>query len=215
MQISTAALTSRLQQSLRDFVDNEEFSDVQFIVEGRVVYGHKVILSLLSERFRAMFSRGFREATEKEIRFPDIRYPVFVRMLEYLYTGVSPHFNVELIGRGSSPGPSSSSSAGAGGNGEDSAMYTKGGGQQGADETDFNLVIDLMQLADQFMLDHLKQVCESILQSAITTDTVEYILAHASATNCEQLAALCRHYARNNHIRLGLAGHYGEGGGRR
>jgi hypothetical protein len=63
-----------LQQSLAQFVNNDRFSDVSFIVEGKVVYGHKVILSLLSDRFRAMFSSGFRESSQKEIVIPDIRY---------------------------------------------------------------------------------------------------------------------------------------------
>ena len=31
---------------------------------------------------------GFREASQREIAIPDIKYDVFIRMLEYLYTGV-------------------------------------------------------------------------------------------------------------------------------
>jgi hypothetical protein len=39
-----------------------------------VVHGHKVVLSLLSDRFRAMFTSGFKESNQKEIVIPDCRY---------------------------------------------------------------------------------------------------------------------------------------------
>lgn len=38
---------------LRHFLDDEEFSDVTFLVEGRRVYGHKLVLSTVSDCFRA------------------------------------------------------------------------------------------------------------------------------------------------------------------
>ena len=39
-------------------LNKEEFSDVTFIVEGQKFYGHKIIISQLSEKFKAMFSGG-------------------------------------------------------------------------------------------------------------------------------------------------------------
>jgi hypothetical protein len=36
-------------------LNNPEFSDVTFIVEGKPFYGHKIIISQLSEKFKAMF----------------------------------------------------------------------------------------------------------------------------------------------------------------
>ncbi|KAJ0397565.1 hypothetical protein P43SY_003440 [Pythium insidiosum] len=83
----TSSPTQMLQHALRDYVNCEAFSDVTFLVEGRVVYGHKMVLSLLSERFRGMFTGGFRESQQREIVIPEIRYCVFLRMMEYLYTG--------------------------------------------------------------------------------------------------------------------------------
>ena len=82
---SPSALTT-LTHNLRSYADTEEFSDVTFIVEGRPVYGHRVILSMASERFRAMFSDGrgggFREAHQREIVIPDYSHSVFTTMLE-------------------------------------------------------------------------------------------------------------------------------------
>jgi hypothetical protein len=44
--------------NLRLFLNNDKFSDVTFVVEGRPIFAHRVVLSLLSQRFRAMFSTG-------------------------------------------------------------------------------------------------------------------------------------------------------------
>jgi BTB/POZ domain len=49
-----------LQRSVRSFVDSNELSDISFLVEARVAYAHKIILSLLSERFHGMFSGRFQ-----------------------------------------------------------------------------------------------------------------------------------------------------------
>ena len=39
-------------------LNKQEFSDVTFVVEGRKFYGHKIIISQLSDKFKAMFSGG-------------------------------------------------------------------------------------------------------------------------------------------------------------
>ncbi|KAL7539125.1 hypothetical protein ACHAXR_009037 [Thalassiosira sp. AJA248-18] len=78
---------------LRHFYNDEEFSDVTFLVEGRKVFGHKLVLSTVSDCFRAMFMTGFRESgSEKtEIEIPNCSYSSFVTMMEYIYTGRGPH----------------------------------------------------------------------------------------------------------------------------
>jgi len=37
-------------------LNNEEFSDVTFMVENKKFFGHKIIISQLSDKFKAMFS---------------------------------------------------------------------------------------------------------------------------------------------------------------
>ena len=58
-------------------------------------------------------------------------------------------------------------------------------------------VVDILELADRFFLDHLKQVCEAQLQSHVKSDTVEYLLQVAQKTNAMQLQEICEHYTRN------------------
>jgi N-acetylneuraminic acid mutarotase len=96
-----------LQPPMRDemesSIDNPQFSDVSFEVEGRVVHAHKVILSARSEYFRLMFTSGCREEfTKASIPIPDVRYDVFRCVLAFLYTGkardVEPAMAVEVLG---------------------------------------------------------------------------------------------------------------------
>ncbi|KAM3567553.1 hypothetical protein VYU27_010305, partial [Nannochloropsis oceanica] len=74
-----------LLPDLRGFVNSQALSDVTFIVEGQRVYAHK-ILCVRSPYFRALFTGGMREAREGEVVLPDVRYPIFLSLLEYLYT---------------------------------------------------------------------------------------------------------------------------------
>ena len=86
---------------LQPMVDNPQFSDVTFVVEGQHVHGHKFILYARCEYFRKMFTSGYRESTDKMITIPDVRHEVFLAVLSYLYTGtakdIDPQMAVEVI----------------------------------------------------------------------------------------------------------------------
>jgi len=160
MDITQPSSMLVLSRSLGQFYNDEEFSDVEFIVEGRSIHAHRVILSMLSERFRAMFSSGFLESTQKQIRLDDIRYTTFMSMLEYLYTGKGPEIDTN-------------------------------------DDNNLLKIVELLRLSDQFMLDHLKQICECKLGSAVNEMNVESILSHGEMFNATQLVQFCLHYQRN------------------
>lgn len=278
-EISLASSTQLLQRSLGQFVNNEEFADISFLVEGRVVFAHKLILSLLSERFRVMFSSGFREASEKQIQVPDVRYVVFVKMMEYLYTGeavaedrwhgerrASIINSAEFSAAGNGQEPLASPSGGyyqqcwglpqleaQTPNGNEFSAYdaeahergrgsswpqeepveyasastrgwpetpqdgdwrdpfyeekrhtdaagTMAGAERGSlmGDDEFEVTLELLVAADQFMLDHLKQVCERALQHAVCRETVECLLEAAEGSNAMQLRAVCLHFMRNH-----------------
>lgn len=59
------------------FVNNAELSDVQFRVEGRVFYGHKIVLVTSSPRFRGMLSSKLCEGNPPIVQINDIRYHIF------------------------------------------------------------------------------------------------------------------------------------------
>jgi len=59
---------SSLSESLRFLVNNAMFSDVKFNVDGGIIYGHKAILAVRSEYFRAMFCNGLKQG-EAQVKF--------------------------------------------------------------------------------------------------------------------------------------------------
>jgi hypothetical protein len=89
-----------VERRLRHFFNDEEFSDVTFIVQGRKVYGHKMVLSIVSDCFRAMFTAGFRESESMEIEIPDCSYDAFLAVMEYIYTGDNPKVDHHGTDRG-------------------------------------------------------------------------------------------------------------------
>jgi leucine-zipper-like transcriptional regulator 1 len=70
---------------LRGLVNNDTFSDVTFVVDGRQVYAHKLILMRCSY-FEALFLGKMRESQMKTIEIDEVRYDTFLSVLEYLYT---------------------------------------------------------------------------------------------------------------------------------
>jgi hypothetical protein len=78
-----------LSMGIAAMMNDEEFSDVTFIVEGKPFYAHKSIISILSEKYRAMFKAGMMESQSNKsvIQIDHISYPVFELVMRYLYTG--------------------------------------------------------------------------------------------------------------------------------
>ena len=62
MKLTESSCPELVKRRLKHFFNNDEFSDVTFLVEGREVHGHKLILSTVSDCFRAMFMTGFKES---------------------------------------------------------------------------------------------------------------------------------------------------------
>lgn len=87
-----------ITSDLRLFLDRPHdasgggFSDVVLRVEGQPIRAHRIVLSMASERFRAMFdvSRGFQESHMPEVEVLDCRLQEFRMMLEYIYSGEPP-----------------------------------------------------------------------------------------------------------------------------
>ncbi|XP_028031789.1 ankyrin repeat and BTB/POZ domain-containing protein 2 [Bombyx mandarina] len=77
------------------YVNNPSLADVTFRVEGRLFYGHKIVLVSESPRLRAMLAppRPSSEAlpptntTPPLVQINDIRYHIFEQVMKYLYSG--------------------------------------------------------------------------------------------------------------------------------
>ena len=76
---------SSLITDLRQLVDSETLSDVTFLVDGLPVRAHKV-LCMRCSYFRALLTGEMLESRASEIAINDVRHPIFLALLEYLYT---------------------------------------------------------------------------------------------------------------------------------
>jgi hypothetical protein len=72
----------RLAQGIAGMVNNPLHSDVSFIVQDRVFYAHKIIVSMLSEKYKAMFTAGLKESQGNQMIVVDhISYEVFEQIM--------------------------------------------------------------------------------------------------------------------------------------
>ncbi|KAL7576525.1 hypothetical protein ACA910_018023 [Epithemia clementina (nom. ined.)] len=88
VEASSMALDNTpLHVSLRSLVNNDEFADVAFEVEGERIYAHRANLVMRSPLFQTMFRSGMSECRrDGVIPMPDISKQCFLLLLEYLYT---------------------------------------------------------------------------------------------------------------------------------
>ncbi|CAH2092345.1 unnamed protein product [Euphydryas editha] len=69
------------------YVNNPSLADVTFRVEGRLFYGHKIVLVSESPRLRAMLAGDAPQASAPLVQINDIRYHIFEQVMKYLYSG--------------------------------------------------------------------------------------------------------------------------------
>ncbi|GMH96456.1 hypothetical protein TrVE_jg10141 [Triparma verrucosa] len=161
---------SRLEMNLRNHYNNEQFSDVTFLVEGKKVFAHRLILASTSDFFKAMFGGQFKESqyeknsVQSEMEMPDCRYECFTDVLSYVYSGSLP---------------------------------TIFSGGQILSEDSLRKACEILELSDRFMLDHLKQVVEAVLSENVTEETVESLLEFGKGVQAHQLVRFCLHFLRN------------------
>ncbi|TYZ58530.1 hypothetical protein PybrP1_012893 [[Pythium] brassicae (nom. inval.)] len=76
---------STLISDLRALVNSEVMSDITFVVEGIPIYAHK-ILCVRCNYFKAMLTGEMLESRAREVEITDVRRPIFLSFLEYLYS---------------------------------------------------------------------------------------------------------------------------------
>eukprot|EP00164_Ancoracysta_twista_P002019 GFYU01002662.1.p1 GENE.GFYU01002662.1~~GFYU01002662.1.p1 ORF type:complete len:364 (+),score=37.02 GFYU01002662.1:159-1250(+) len=145
---------ARLVADYRRLLNNPEFSDLEFMVEGKKIHAHRVILTARSECFRAMLTSGMKESRERQVFIDNIAHDVFWSVLEFIYTeecAISP----------------------------DKAM-------------------DILEAADRFQLDSLKEMCEDVMAKCIDMDNVADMIQEADRHMAHRLKRECLDYVITN-----------------
>ncbi|KAJ6242046.1 hypothetical protein M0813_22818 [Anaeramoeba flamelloides] len=78
-------------------INNPQYSDIKFIVEGQEVFAHRVFLAARSKYYQAVFMSGMRECREDEIVAPLVTHNSFLAMLAFLYTGEVDYSRVDNV----------------------------------------------------------------------------------------------------------------------
>ena len=141
-------------------LNKKEFSDVTFMVEGKPFYGHKIIISQLSEKFKAMFAQsqeqngGFIESKMTKIKIDNVSYLVFNQIMNFLYSGkfelgeiIEQQIRNTLVSPSSDTASVTSSATVA----NPHLMLT------------VDYLIDFLRVADEYLLEEVKNHCQNEL----------------------------------------------------
>uniref|UniRef100_A0A3B4GBC8 Ankyrin repeat and BTB/POZ domain-containing protein 2 n=1 Tax=Pundamilia nyererei TaxID=303518 RepID=A0A3B4GBC8_9CICH len=80
-------MKATLSAQLPHFLNNQDMSDVTFVVEGKPFYAHRVLLVTASDFKSLLASYGSDGSSDKEIEISDVKYNIFQMMMSYLYCG--------------------------------------------------------------------------------------------------------------------------------
>lgn len=75
-----------VQESIKSCFNDQETSDLTFLVEKQLIYVHKAILKIRCEYFRSMLQTHWQENQKSQIEISDFTYTVFKAFLQFLYT---------------------------------------------------------------------------------------------------------------------------------
>ena len=68
-----------------DFSKQWEYSDIIFLVEDKPVHANKMVISMWSPVFAAMFRSNFKEKDAQEVKLPDKNYEDVLEMMAVLH----------------------------------------------------------------------------------------------------------------------------------
>jgi len=89
-----------MQGGLKTLLNQETFSDVHFIVDGRTLYAHKAVVAARSAILREKWQTDDILGEVVEMVVPKTPYDVFLAMLSYMYVGsedISPELAMDAI----------------------------------------------------------------------------------------------------------------------
>jgi len=90
-------LPSKHTRDLQSMVNCEEYSDVWFSIEGKLLCASRFILSARSEYFHSLLLGNMKEGHKNEVvHIKSTSYRAFSAVISYLYSGMLQHVDVDL-----------------------------------------------------------------------------------------------------------------------
>lgn len=77
----------RMMKKMENYVRNKQLCDVILIAGQKRIPAHRLVLSVASDYFAAMFTNDVREATMEEIKIKDVDPEALYALISYTYTG--------------------------------------------------------------------------------------------------------------------------------
>lgn len=75
-----------VKDTIRRSFNDEESSDMTFVIDGKKIHVHKAILKIRCKYFQSMFSSHWKGADKDEVEVTEFPYEVYHPFLQYLYT---------------------------------------------------------------------------------------------------------------------------------
>lgn len=94
------------QKNFLSILNQQEFSDITLMVEGKPIYAHQVILASRSTYFEASFSHDFSEKEQRVATYNDVPHDFFMMFLRHIYSDtvkVESKYIYELLSVSTSP----------------------------------------------------------------------------------------------------------------
>lgn len=165
----------------RSFATRHPLADVRVELSSGCgpLYCHSLVLSAGSDAFRAQLAGFGLETRTVCDGGPPVATLDLSAMEWATEPGVAALIGYLYIGEVEELGPS-----------------WEAGGEAAVSEATVVLACELLQLADHFLLERLKEVCEVYLaaENVVDVSNVCALLTHAASCNAPQLVAICRFY---------------------
>lgn len=84
--MANPVIRNPLVDDFKTLLNNQELSDVTFLVEGKTLFAHRILLMARCEPLDRMVNGPMREGIDTVITIEDTSYECFYALLEYLYT---------------------------------------------------------------------------------------------------------------------------------
>lgn len=197
-----------LASDLRQLLAQPRRSDVTFVVEGRRIDAHRCLLLARCEPLANMLDGPMREATAGEVEIPDVSYEVFKAFLEFLYTDEvlpPPTLSTTTSWIHSTDRKSSITAEPSLDFDRRRSRCPEAGVCVSAvcacvwwqvmalrsPRVELSFALDLLSLADQYLVDVLKRKAEAAITHSISVDNVSVMLSAADARQAVDLKRRC------------------------